>query len=230
MSSPQRIAPSGSVVASTSGATTGVSQKTTTSVSLSLPSFLIPTRTVGFNHTSNAITIGGPGSSSMVTQSYTGMFTFGLTTWKPTTFAGIASQPVIPMIPTVLGVPPNPFNPFPFGMSHIPQLVPSIRNGYMPSPSYPIYSMSSLSGFGGSRGQLPQSGGYNLSQSFNPSSFNMLGGNAMGVGSRAHPMSTSWITGAFPRIPFLATLNPLDLSKLMNEPVVHLSHWPLTPS
>jgi hypothetical protein len=33
-----------------------------------------------------------------------------------------------------------------------------------------------------------------------------------------------------PRLPFLATLNLLDLSKLMNDPVSHDPTWPLVPT
>jgi hypothetical protein len=33
-----------------------------------------------------------------------------------------------------------------------------------------------------------------------------------------------------PRLPFLATLNLLDLSKLMNDPVSHDPRWPLVPT
>ena len=33
-----------------------------------------------------------------------------------------------------------------------------------------------------------------------------------------------------PKLPFLTTLNFLDLSKLMNDPVRHNSSWPLVPT
>ena len=76
-------------------------------------------------------------------------------------------QPIMSLMHVMSRVPPNPFNPFPFGMTHIPQPVPSIRSGYTPSSSYPIHSMPAHLGFGGFGDPLPQCGGYILNRSLN---------------------------------------------------------------
>ena len=54
------------------------------------------------------------------------------------------------------------FQPLPFEMSHIPQPVPSIEGGYMPSIFHPIHSMSTQLGYIVFGVALPQSGGYNM--------------------------------------------------------------------
>lgn len=212
------------MVASTSGATTRVSHLTTTSVALSLLSWLIHTRIVGVIKTFNAITIGGLGPSSLVTKSYTSLFTFGIPLWTPMALASTTSQLIFSSTPIMSGVPPNPFNPFLFRMTHILQLVPSIGSGYMPLMSYAIYSMPTHLGFGGFGCSLPESGGYSMIQYFNPSSINMPRGNAIGVVLSAQPISSKWGTRAFPEILFLATLNIPYFSKLMNKLVVHIPH------
>lgn len=84
------------------------------------------------------------------------------------TLVSTTSQPIMSLMPTMLEVPPNQFYPFQFGISHIPQPVPFIKSGYMPSTSYPIYSMPTHLVFLVFGGLFPQSGGYNLSHSFNP--------------------------------------------------------------
>ena len=60
-------------------------------------------------------------------------------------------------------IPPNPFNPIPFEMSYICQLIHSIESAYMPSTCNPMYSMPAQYGFGSIGGSIPQSGGFNLS-------------------------------------------------------------------
>ena len=52
----------------------------------------------------------------------------------------------------------------------------------------------------------------------------------MGVGPSVQPMSRKWGVGAMPGIIFLATLNLPNLSKLMNNSVVHLPHGPPIPT
>lgn len=82
---------------------------------------------------------------------------------------------LMPFMSIMLGLPPNPFNPFAFGMTHIPQFLLLIMSGYMPSTRYPIHIMLAPSRFGVFGGPLPQSEGYNSSHSFNPGRINMLG-------------------------------------------------------
>lgn len=63
MISQEGTSPIVSTVASTSRVTARISQQNMTSVPLSLPSFLIPTGTVGVSTTSNATAVGGEDSS-----------------------------------------------------------------------------------------------------------------------------------------------------------------------
>ena len=65
MSSPNRTIPLGIVSTSTSRVTIVFTQLIVPSVYLSLPTFLIPTWTMGVNPTSHATTIGGTSSSSL---------------------------------------------------------------------------------------------------------------------------------------------------------------------
>lgn len=119
MSSPIGTTPTGSIVASTLGFTTRVSQQNMTSIPLSLPSCLIPTEIVGDSTTFNAMKVGGMRSSSLYTQSYTSPFIYKIPPWTPTTTTNITSQPVIPSMPVVSKIPPNPFNLLTFKVSHI---------------------------------------------------------------------------------------------------------------
>ena len=145
--------------------------------------------------------------------------------WTPMETRSTTSQTIIPLMPNVSGVLPNPFNPFPFRMKHILKLVPSISSGYMPSTRYPMYSMPAHLGFVGVGVSLTQIGGNNKSQSFKLSSFNMSGGNATRVGPDAQLISSNWGTRSMPRISFLETLNITKLSNLMNYLTIHLPHW-----
>lgn len=99
---PYKISPLGSEMASTLWVTTWALQLTMTSVVLSLPYYLIRTRTMGINLTSNAITVGGQAPSSLVTHSYICLFTVRMSPWTPTTSSSINSQPNMPSIPVVL--------------------------------------------------------------------------------------------------------------------------------
>ena len=111
--------------------------------------------------------------------------------WTPMETTNIASHPIIPSIPNMSRVPPNHFNPFLFGLTHILQLIPLIRSGYIPSTSHPKYSMMAQSGHGSFGVILPQRGGYNLNQYFNPCNINIPRGNATRVGPSVYPMSSN---------------------------------------
>ena len=151
-------------------------------------------------------------------------------TWTPTPAVNIVSQLFIPSMTVVSTIPLNPFNPASFGMSHIPPSAPSIGSGYIPSTSHPIHYMLAQSGYGIFGIPLPHGGGYNPNQSFNPGSFNMLGGNTTWPGLSAQPMSPKLDTGSLPGIPFLETLNIPNLTKPTNESITHLPQWPPIPT
>ena len=82
MSYPERNAPYGMAVASTSRSIVKVLKLTIPSATLSLPTCLIPTRIVGINKTSNATFVGGMGSLSLFSQCFSIPFNFGMPPWK----------------------------------------------------------------------------------------------------------------------------------------------------
>lgn len=141
MSSQQENTPISSTTSSTSGVTVGPSQQSTTNTSISLSTCLIPTSTVGINTTSMAKTSVTIGSSGLFSQSYIGPFRYGMPTWTPIPHVNTMSQPFIPSMSAVLGIPLNPFNPSSFGMSNTPPPTPSLASGYMPSTSHPIHNV-----------------------------------------------------------------------------------------
>ena len=59
---------------------------------------------------------------------------------------------------------------------------------------------------------------------------NILGINAYGGGSNPYHFQQNWNSVQPPKISFLATLNLPDLSKLINDPIRHLSAWPPIPT
>lgn len=73
-------------------------------------------------------------------------------------------------------------------------------------------------------------GGFYTNQYFNLGSFNMPRGNSMGIGPSAQQLSNNWGTRAMPGIPFLATLNISDLSKITNDLLFHIPNWALVPT
>lgn len=58
----------------------------------------------------------------------------------------------------------------------------------------------------------------------------ILGNNAYGGGSNPYNFQQNWNSVPPPKIPFLATLNLPDLSKLINDPIRHSSTWPPIPT
>lgn len=58
---------------------------------------------------------------------------------------------------------------------------------------------------------------------------NIPGINAYGGGSNPYNFQQNWNSVQPPKIPFLAILNLPDLSKLINDPIRHLSAWPPIP-
>ena len=59
---------------------------------------------------------------------------------------------------------------------------------------------------------------------------NIPGVNAFGGGSNPYQFQQNWNTVQPPKIPFLATLNLPNLSKLINDPIRHSSVWPPIPT
>ena len=139
MSTQQESAHISSTTTSTS-TVVGPSQQNTTSVPVSLPTCLIPTGTIGVDVTNTTSTLATTGPSSLISQSYNGLFTYGMPTWT--------STPTMTMMPVMSGIPSNIFNPTSFEMSHIPHPIPSLESGYQPSMSYPIHSGTTQIGYG----------------------------------------------------------------------------------
>ena len=83
--------------------------------------------------------------------------------------------------------------------------------------------------------QNPVAYGWNLFQSNLPASQSASGGNPTftyghsGAGP-SNPQAGTSSTPVRPKLPFLATLNLPDLSKLMNDPVRHDPLWPPVPT
>jgi hypothetical protein len=86
----------------------------------------------------------------------------------------------------------------------------NIPAGMMPNPSYTNH---------------PRGGPYNSGQGFGP--YQNPGWNAV---PNAQSFAGGWGQMSQPRLPFLATLNLPDLSKLMNDPVSHDPTWPPVPT
>jgi hypothetical protein len=59
---------------------------------------------------------------------------------------------------------------------------------------------------------------------------NILGTNGYGGGSNPYNFQKNWNSVQPLKISFLATLNLLDLSKLINDPIRHSSAWPPIPT
>ena len=207
-SNPTTISTSGTMVQS---------QHNTISAPISLPTCLVPMGTIGINVANMSTASVAVGPSSLFSHSYNSPFTYGMPTWTPT--------PNLATMPTTSGIPPSLFNPASFGMSHIPQPIPSLASGYHPSMSYLVHSGTTQIRYGNLR--VPQhSGGYNPNKNYNPGSFNMPRRNTMGVGYNFQHSTPNWGTRDLPGIPFLDTLNLPELTKLTNYLLAHLPQWP----
>lgn len=173
------------------------------------------------------------GPSNAFSKSLSNPFAFGMPSFGMT-FGNMSSQPVFSSVPMPSGASTNPFQAFSFGGGHIPPPAPSLGGGLFPSSGIPLGGMPSQGGANMYGGAFPPYSGFQSSHPFDPSGSNVPGSSAMSSGLNIHQSvgqaPHNWNSSSQPRLPFLATLNLPDLTKLTNDPVMHLPYWPPVPA
>ena len=123
--------------------------------------------------------------------------------------------------PTPMGITPNPQM---LGGNNVPLQQPSLGSGY--TPNMPNPNILSI-------GNLYQMGGYQTMPQAYPGSYpynlNQYMGGAYGLVNNTFMPPFNQTLFVNTPLPFLATLELPNLSKLTNHPILHHPAWPLVP-